>query len=119
MAADVARNGFNVTHDLGEESGVHTDYKPDYKHITITYLFPLADALSQLTLENVSVAFRELFLPDGRPPLSGLFMTRQDLAAILDRVAANGISEFYDGNLTQEMVSTVQHTTVTLKPKSL
>ncbi|GAA6089424.1 glutathione hydrolase 7 [Tachysurus ichikawai] len=83
MAADVARNGFNVTHDL-------------------------ADALSQIKLENVSEAFRELFFPDGHPPLSGLFMTRQDLAAILDRVAANGISEFYDGNLTQEMASTVQ-----------
>ncbi|KAF4077876.1 hypothetical protein AMELA_G00192920 [Ameiurus melas] len=83
MAADVARKGFNVTHDL-------------------------ADALSQIKVENVSEAFRELFLPDGRPPLSGLFVTRQDLAAVLDRVAANGISEFYDGNLTQEMASTVQ-----------
>ncbi|KAB5546018.1 hypothetical protein PHYPO_G00067260 [Pangasianodon hypophthalmus] len=83
MAANIARNGFNVTHDL-------------------------ADALSQIKVENVSEAFRELFLPDGHPPLAGLFMTRQDLAAILDRVAANGISEFYDGNLTQEMASTVQ-----------
>ncbi|KAM9445979.1 glutathione hydrolase 7 isoform 1-T1 [Clarias gariepinus] len=83
MAADVARNGFKVTHDL-------------------------ADALSQIRLDNLSAAFRELFLPDGRPPLSGLSMTRQDLSAILDRVAANGISEFYDGNLTQEMASTVQ-----------
>ncbi|XP_026800738.2 glutathione hydrolase 7 [Pangasianodon hypophthalmus] len=83
MAANIARNGFNVTHDL-------------------------ADALSQIKVENVSEAFRELFLPDGHPPLAGLFMTRQDLAAILDRVAANGISEFYEGNLTQEMASTVQ-----------
>ncbi|XP_027016488.1 glutathione hydrolase 7 [Tachysurus fulvidraco] len=83
MAADVARNGFNVTHDL-------------------------ADALSQIKLENVSEAFRELFFPDGHPPLSGLFVTRQDLADVLDRVATNGISEFYDGNLTQEMASTVQ-----------
>ncbi|KAF7695829.1 glutathione hydrolase 7 [Silurus meridionalis] len=83
MVADVARNGFNVTHDL-------------------------AHALSQIKVENVSKAFLELFLPGGHPPLSGLFMKRQDLAAILDRVAANGISEFYDGNLTQEMASTVQ-----------
>ncbi|KAI5612064.1 gamma-glutamyltransferase 7 [Silurus asotus] len=83
MAADVARNGFNVTHDL-------------------------AHALSQIKVENVSKAFLELFLPGGHPPLSGLFMKRQDLAAILDRVAANGISEFYEGNLTQEMASTVQ-----------
>lgn len=85
----------------------NTDYRSDQKRVAIICLFPLADALSQIKVENVSEAFRELFLPDGHPPLSGLFMTRQDLAAILDRVAANGISEFYDGNLTQEMASTV------------
>ncbi|KAK3547458.1 hypothetical protein QTP86_021036 [Hemibagrus guttatus] len=83
MAADVARSGFNVTHDL-------------------------AEALSQIKPENVSEAFRELFFPDGHPPRSGLFMRRLDLAAILDRVAVKGISEFYDGNLTQEMAYTVQ-----------
>lgn len=108
MAADVARNGFNVTHDLGERLAGHTDYSSDYKRVAMICLFPVADTLSHIKVENVSEAFRELFLPDGHPPLSGLFMTRQDLAAILDRVAANGISEFYDGNLTQEMASTVQ-----------
>ncbi|KAI4882841.1 hypothetical protein NFI96_023501 [Prochilodus magdalenae] len=82
MASDVARNGFNITHDL-------------------------ADALSKMKDRNVSEAFRELFLPDGQPPLSGLFTKRLDLAAILDRVAANGISEFYSGNLSQEMASAV------------
>ncbi|XP_062871921.1 glutathione hydrolase 7 [Trichomycterus rosablanca] len=82
-AADVARKGFNVTHDL-------------------------ADALSKIKDENVSQAFRDLFFPDGSPSLSGLFMTRQDLAAVLDRVAAKGISGFYDGNLTQEMASAIQ-----------
>uniref|UniRef100_W5LMJ5 Glutathione hydrolase n=1 Tax=Astyanax mexicanus TaxID=7994 RepID=W5LMJ5_ASTMX len=84
MAADVARNGFNITHDL-------------------------ADALSKVKDQNVSEAFRELFLPDGQSPLSGLFTRRLDLAALLDRIAANGISEFYSGNLSQEMASTVQH----------
>ncbi|XP_026881076.2 glutathione hydrolase 7 [Electrophorus electricus] len=83
MAAEVARKGFNITHDL-------------------------ADALSKIKDQNVSDAFRELFLPDGHPPPPGLFTTRPDLAAILDRVAANGISSFYKGNLTQEMVSVVQ-----------
>ncbi|XP_023654614.1 glutathione hydrolase 7 isoform X2 [Paramormyrops kingsleyae] len=83
MAADVARNGFNVTHDL-------------------------AEALSNVKDSNVSERFRELFLPDGQPALSGLFMRRLDLATILDAVAARGLSEFYSGNLTQEMVAEVR-----------
>ncbi|KAL0158923.1 hypothetical protein M9458_046999, partial [Cirrhinus mrigala] len=55
--------------------------------------------------QNVSNAFRDLFLPNGQAPLAGLFAKRLDLAAILDKIAANGISEFYNGNLTQEMTS--------------
>ncbi|KAM7404838.1 hypothetical protein PAMP_012149 [Pampus punctatissimus] len=83
MAADVARNGFNVTHDL-------------------------ADALTNVKDQNISDAFRDLFFPNGQAPLSGLFSRRLDLAAILDAVAAKGISEFYNGNLTQEMAAAVQ-----------
>ncbi|KAK2885944.1 hypothetical protein Q8A67_016781 [Cirrhinus molitorella] len=83
MAADVARTGFNVTHEL-------------------------ADALSEVKEKNVSDAFRDLFLPNGQAPLAGLFAKRLDLAAILDKIAANGIAEFYNGNLTQEMASAVQ-----------
>ncbi|KAJ8016310.1 hypothetical protein DPEC_G00005870 [Dallia pectoralis] len=83
MAADVARNGFNVTHDL-------------------------AEALAKVKDKNVSDAFHALFLPNGQPPLSGLFSRRLDLAAILDAVAANGISQFYSENLTQEMAAAVQ-----------
>ncbi|XP_016386995.1 gamma-glutamyltransferase 7-like [Sinocyclocheilus rhinocerous] len=83
MAADVARNGFNVTHEL-------------------------ADALSEVKEQNVSNAFRDLFLPNGQAPLAGLFTKRLDLAAVLDRIAANGVSEFYSGNLTQEITSEVQ-----------
>ncbi|KAM9786295.1 glutathione hydrolase 7 [Neosynchiropus ocellatus] len=82
-AADVARKGFNVTHHL-------------------------ADALAKVKDQNVSDAFRDLFLPNGQAPLPGLFSRRLDLAAILDDVAAKGISEFYNGNLTQEMVNAVQ-----------
>ncbi|KAK7131833.1 hypothetical protein R3I93_018409 [Phoxinus phoxinus] len=82
-AADVARDGFNVTHEL-------------------------ADALSKVKEQNVSDAFRDLFLPNGQAPLAGLLAKRLDLAAILDKIAANGISEFYSGNLTQEMTSVVQ-----------
>uniref|UniRef100_A0A3Q3ERU5 Glutathione hydrolase n=1 Tax=Labrus bergylta TaxID=56723 RepID=A0A3Q3ERU5_9LABR len=83
MAADVARNGFNVTHDL-------------------------AEALAKAKDQNMSDAFQDLFLPNGQAPLSGLFSRRLDLAAILDAVAVKGISEFYSGNLTQEMTAAVQ-----------
>ncbi|KAG7228248.1 hypothetical protein INR49_009108 [Caranx melampygus] len=44
MAADVARNGFNVTHDL-------------------------AEALAEVKDKNISDAFRDLFLPNGKVPL--------------------------------------------------
>ncbi|KAM4562089.1 glutathione hydrolase 7 [Odontesthes bonariensis] len=83
MAANVARHGFNVTHDL-------------------------AEALSKVKNQNMSEAFRDLFLPNGQAPLSGLFSRRLDLAAVLDAVAVKGISEFYTGHLAQEMVAAVQ-----------
>lgn len=83
LAADVARNGFNVSHDL-------------------------AEALAKVKDQNMSEAFQDLFLPNGQAPLSGLFSRRLDLAAILDVVAAKGISEFYSGNLTQEIAASVQ-----------
>uniref|UniRef100_A0A3Q1DDS7 Glutathione hydrolase n=1 Tax=Amphiprion ocellaris TaxID=80972 RepID=A0A3Q1DDS7_AMPOC len=83
MAADVAKNGFNVTHDL-------------------------AEALAKVKNQNVSDAFRDLFLPNGQAPLSGLFTRRLDLGTILDAVAVKGISEFYSGNLALEIAATVQ-----------
>uniref|UniRef100_A0A1A7YXG1 Glutathione hydrolase n=1 Tax=Iconisemion striatum TaxID=60296 RepID=A0A1A7YXG1_9TELE len=83
MAADVARNGFNVTHDL-------------------------AEALSEVVNQTMSEAFRDLFLLKGQAPLPGFFIQRNDLAVILDAAAAKGTSEFYSGNLVQEMVSAVQ-----------
>ncbi|XP_029012193.1 glutathione hydrolase 7 [Betta splendens] len=83
MAADVARNGFNVTHDL-------------------------AEALAIVKDQNMSEAFQHLFLPNGQAPLPGLFTRRPDLAFILDAIAVKGISEFYGGNLTQEMVAAVK-----------
>lgn len=68
---------------------------------------PTADALSKVKEQNVSDTFRDIFLPKGQAPLAGLLTKRLDLAAILDKIAANGISEFYSGNLTQEMTSVV------------
>lgn len=76
-------------------------------YIHVFCALAVAEALSNVKDSNVSERFRELFLPDGQPPLSGLFMRRLDLAAILDAVAARGVSEFYSGNLTQEMVAEV------------
>nr|XP_040049924.1 glutathione hydrolase 7 [Gasterosteus aculeatus aculeatus]XP_040049925.1 glutathione hydrolase 7 [Gasterosteus aculeatus aculeatus]XP_040049926.1 glutathione hydrolase 7 [Gasterosteus aculeatus aculeatus]XP_040049927.1 glutathione hydrolase 7 [Gasterosteus aculeatus aculeatus]XP_040049928.1 glutathione hydrolase 7 [Gasterosteus aculeatus aculeatus] len=83
MAAEVARTGFNVTHDL-------------------------AEALAKAKDQNMSDAFGHLFLPDGQPPPSGLLTRRLDLAAILDAVASKGTSEFYSENLTREMAAAVQ-----------
>lgn len=58
--------------------------------------------------QNISASFQDLFLPNGQAPLPGLFTRRLDLAAILDAVALKGISEFYSGNLTQEIAATVR-----------
>lgn len=55
----------------------------------------------------MSTSFRDLFLPNGQAPLFGLFTRRLDLAAILDAVAVKGVSEFYSGNLSQEMAAAV------------
>ncbi|KAM6248501.1 glutathione hydrolase 7 isoform 4-T4 [Porphyrio hochstetteri] len=82
LAAGVAQDGFNVTHDL-------------------------AKAVSELKDLNCSDRFREVFLPEGQPLLPGTFVRRLDLAAVLELVGAEGASAFYAGNLTQEMISEV------------
>ncbi|NXC29104.1 GGT7 hydrolase, partial [Campylorhamphus procurvoides] len=82
LAAAVAQNGFNVTHDL-------------------------AKALSELKDLNHSERFQELFVPDGQPLLPGMFVRRLDLAALLHLLGAEGAAAFYTGNLTQEMISEV------------
>lgn len=68
----------------------------------------LAEALAIVKDQNMSAAFRDLFLPNGHAPLPGQSIRRLDLAAILDAVAVKGISEFYSGNLTQEMAVAVR-----------
>ncbi|KAM9218782.1 glutathione hydrolase 7 [Leptosomus discolor] len=82
LVASVAQDGFNVTHDL-------------------------AKAVSELKDLNYSDKFREIFLPDGQPLLPGMFVRRLDLAAVLELVGAEGVSAFYSGNLTQEIISEV------------
>ncbi|XP_032930738.1 glutathione hydrolase 7 isoform X1 [Catharus ustulatus] len=84
LTAGVAQNGFNVTHDL-------------------------AKALSELKDLNFSDRFHEIFLPGGQPLLPGMFIRRLDLAAVLQLLGAEGVSAFYSGNLTQEMISEVHN----------
>lgn len=81
--------------------------KPSCDLICTAYLYS-AEALAKVKDQNMSDAFRDLFLPNGQPPLPGLFTRRVDLATILDAVAANGIADFYSGNLTQEMAAAVR-----------
>ncbi|XP_068023396.1 glutathione hydrolase 7 [Melanerpes formicivorus] len=83
LVAAVAQDGFNVTHEL-------------------------AKAISELKDLNYSERFRETFLPAGQPLLPGTFVRRPDLAALLQRLGAEGAAAFYSGNLTQEIVSEVQ-----------
>uniref|UniRef100_A0A7M4F3B8 Glutathione hydrolase n=1 Tax=Crocodylus porosus TaxID=8502 RepID=A0A7M4F3B8_CROPO len=84
LAAGIAQNGFNVTHDL-------------------------AKAVTELKELNYSDRFRETFLPEGQPLLAGMLMKRPDLANTLDLVGAEGASAFYSGNLTQEIISEVKN----------
>uniref|UniRef100_A0A8B9FAQ8 Glutathione hydrolase n=1 Tax=Amazona collaria TaxID=241587 RepID=A0A8B9FAQ8_9PSIT len=58
---------------------------------------------------NYSDKFQEIFLPDGQPLLPGMFIRRLDLAAVLELLGAEGVSAFYSGNLTQEMISEVHN----------
>uniref|UniRef100_A0A8D0GR86 Glutathione hydrolase n=1 Tax=Sphenodon punctatus TaxID=8508 RepID=A0A8D0GR86_SPHPU len=68
-----------------------------------------AKAISEVKDQNYSDKFRETFLPDGQPLLPGMFVRRPDLAAILDLLALEGVSAFYSGNLTQEIISEVRN----------
>ncbi|KAG2461319.1 GGT7 hydrolase, partial [Polypterus senegalus] len=81
MTADIAREGFNITHDL---------------------------AIYKIKDQNVSDNFQDLFFQNGQPLLADMFMQRLDLAAIFDVVGRQGVSAFYNSNLTQEIVSEVR-----------
>ncbi|XP_030067784.1 glutathione hydrolase 7 [Microcaecilia unicolor] len=82
LVAAVARNGFNVTHDL-------------------------AQAITEVKDQNISEKFRETFFPGSQPLSPGMFMKRLDLAAIFKSVGSEGVSAFYNSNLTQEMIAEV------------
>ncbi|XP_041743689.2 glutathione hydrolase 7 isoform X2 [Coregonus clupeaformis] len=78
-AANVARNGFNVSHRF-------------------------AEAITKLKGQNMSLRFRDMFLPGGHALSPGSLMKTPSLAAVLEA----GVSEFYSGTLTQEMANEVQ-----------
>lgn len=117
MAADVARNGFNVTHDFGKYRVI---YRTNclvwnqwgcfffFNLICLPFVLSTAEALANVKSQNMSAAFRDLFLPKDQVPLTGQFTRRLDLAAVLDAVAVKGISEFYSGNVAQKMASAVR-----------
>ncbi|XP_070796056.1 glutathione hydrolase 7 isoform X1 [Pituophis catenifer annectens] len=80
LVADIAQDGFNVTYDLAMAI---KEMKEHYNH---------------------SEKFREIFFPDGQPLLPGMFVRRPDLAALLDLIGSRGVSAFYSGNVTQEII---------------
>ncbi|MDC7784285.1 gamma-glutamyltransferase [Rhodoplanes sp. TEM] len=49
-----------------------------------------------------------VFLPGGRPPADGDLLRQPDLAATLERIAADGPDGFYRGPVAEKIVATVQ-----------
>ncbi|XP_059184356.1 glutathione hydrolase 7-like isoform X2 [Centropristis striata] len=54
--------------------------------------------------EQLSQRFRDMFLPDGRALLPGSILRMSSLAAVLEA----GLSDFYDGNISQEIEEEVR-----------
>lgn len=52
-------------------------------------------------------AAREYFYPDGQPAAVGHLLKNPALAAVLRRIAADGASAFYEGEIAQDIVSAV------------
>ncbi|XP_053171460.1 glutathione hydrolase 7-like [Scomber japonicus] len=78
-AADVAREGFNVSHSL-------------------------AEAILKVKGEKIMQRFRTVFLPEGRALRPGSFLRMPGLAGVLEA----GLLNFYNGNLSQEMEDEVR-----------
>lgn len=58
-----------------------------------------AEAISKLKGEQLSQRFRDTFLPGGRALLPGSFLRMSSLAGVLEA----GLSNFYEGNFSQEI----------------
>ncbi|MEQ2256311.1 hypothetical protein ILYODFUR_022993 [Ilyodon furcidens] len=78
-AADVARDGFNVSHSL-------------------------ATAISKLETEKIEGRFGDIFIPDGLALRLGSYLKMPDLADVLRA----GFRNFYHGAISQEIEQEVQ-----------
>ncbi|MED6255631.1 hypothetical protein ATANTOWER_012425 [Ataeniobius toweri] len=79
-AADVARDGFNVSHSL-------------------------ATAISKLETEKIEGRFRDIFIPDGQALRLGSCLKMPDLALAVLRA---GLRNFYHGAISQEIEQEMQ-----------
>ncbi|XP_040890523.1 glutathione hydrolase 7-like [Toxotes jaculatrix] len=66
--------------------------------------FGLADAISKVKGEQLPKRFRAMFFPGGRALRPGSFLRMPSLAGVLEA----GVSNFYDGNFSQEIVDEVR-----------
>uniref|UniRef100_A0A3B4XEC3 Glutathione hydrolase n=1 Tax=Seriola lalandi dorsalis TaxID=1841481 RepID=A0A3B4XEC3_SERLL len=66
--------------------------------------FSLAEAISKVKGEQLPQRFREMFFPGGQALLPGSFLRTPTLAGVLQA----DLSNFYDGNFSQEIVDEVQ-----------
>lgn len=55
---------------------------------------------------------KEYFYPQGQPLASGTLLKNLEYADILRKIAAEGVSAFYQGDNAKKMVATVQHAAV-------
>ncbi|XP_008282204.1 gamma-glutamyltransferase 7-like [Stegastes partitus] len=78
-AADVAREGFNVSHSL-------------------------SDAISKVKGDQLSQRFKDTFIPDDRVLSPGSYVQIPGLAGVLEA----GLMSFYHGNLSQEIEDEVR-----------
>lgn len=70
----------------------------------VTHLFSsAAEAISKVKGEQLSQRFTDVFFPGGRALRSGTFLRMPGLARVLEA----GLSNFYDGNVSQEIVDVV------------
>ncbi|XP_056244417.1 glutathione hydrolase 7-like [Seriola aureovittata] len=65
--------------------------------------FSLAEAISKVKGEQLPQRFREMFFPGGQALLPGSFLRTPTLAGVLQA----DLSNFYDGNFSQEIVDEV------------
>jgi gamma-glutamyltranspeptidase/glutathione hydrolase len=80
----------------------------------ITYAeqgFPLGEVTSRLwsaAERNQQAEFRRVFMPNGHVPAPGEEFRNPDLAAVMRRIARDGVRDFYSGQTAQAMLALVR-----------